>query len=51
MKRLTMNQVAKAGLKANKRAYLSLVITVFLAVYLAAAATLGCYCTWKARQD
>ena len=51
MKRLTMNQVARAGLKANKRAYLSLVITVFLAVYLAAAATLGCYCTWKARQD
>ena len=51
MKRLTMNQVAKAGLKANKRAYLSLVITVFLAVYLASAAVLGCYCSWKARQD
>ena len=51
MKRLTMNQVAKAGLKANKRAYLSLVITVFLAVYLATAAVLGCYCTWLARQE
>ena len=51
MKRLTMNQVAKAGLKANKKAYLSLVITVFLAVYLATAAVLGCYCTWLAQQE
>ena len=34
MKRLTMNQVAKASLKANKKAYLSLAIGIFLAVYL-----------------
>lgn len=40
MKRLTMNQVAKASLKANKKAYLSLTICIFLAVYLCSASVL-----------
>lgn len=40
MKRLTMNQVAKASLRANKKAYLSLAIGIFLAVYLCSASVL-----------
>ena len=51
MKRLTMNQVAKASLKSNRKAYRSLMITVFLAVYLSTAASLCCYGTWLARQE
>ena len=50
MKRLTMNQVAKASLKANRKAYRSLIVTVFLAVYLATAAVLGCYGTYLAKE-
>ena len=41
MKRLTMNQVAKASLKANRKAYCSLAIGIFLAVYLASAMIQG----------
>ena len=51
MKRLTMNQVARASLKANKKAYRSLMITVFLTVYLVTVASLCCYGTWLARQE
>ena len=36
-----MNQVAAASLKANKKAYFSLAIGIFLAVYLCTAAVLG----------
>lgn len=50
MKRLTMNQVARASLKANRKAYRSLIITVFLAVYLATVAVLGCYGTYLAKE-
>ncbi len=41
MKRLTMNQVAAASLKANKKAYFSLSVGIFLAVYLCSASVLG----------
>ena len=51
MKRLTMNQVAKASLKANKKAYLSLAVGIFLAVYLCTAAVLGAYGTVMANQQ
>ena len=51
MKHLTMNQVAKASLKANKKAYLSLAIGIFLAVYLCSASVLGAYCTIKANEQ
>ena len=34
MKRLTMNQVSRASLRANKKAYLSLAIGILLAVFL-----------------
>ena len=51
MKHLTMNQVAKASLKANKKAYLSLAIGIFLAVYLCSASVLGAYGTIKANEQ
>ena len=51
MKRLTMNQVAKASLKANKKAYRSLAVGIFLAVYLCSAAVLGAYGTIQANQQ
>lgn len=50
MKRLTMNQVAKASLRANRKAYRSLIVTVFLAVYLTTVAVLCCYGTWLAKE-
>ena len=40
MKRLAMNQVARANLRHNRKAYLSLAIGIFLAVYLACTACL-----------
>ena len=51
MKHLTMNQVAKASLKANKKAYLSLAIGIFLAVYLCSASVLGAYGSIKANEQ
>ena len=51
MKRLTMNQVATASLKANKKAYRSLAVGIFLAVYLCTAAVLGAYGTIQANQQ
>lgn len=48
MKRLTMNQVARANLRHNRRAYLSLAIGIFLAVYLACTAVLCIYGTLEA---
>ncbi|MBQ4158353.1 MAG: ABC transporter permease [Clostridia bacterium] len=40
MKRLTMNHVARANLRHNRKAYLSLATGIFLAVYLACTACL-----------
>ena len=51
MKRLTMNQVAKASLKANRKAYLSLAIGILLAVYLCSASVLGAYGSIKANEQ
>lgn len=51
MKRLTMNQVARASLKANKKAYLSLAIGILLAVYLCSASVLGAYGSIKANEQ
>ena len=51
MKRLTMNQVAKANLKHNKKAYFSLAIGIFLAVYLACTAVLCIYGTLEANNE
>lgn len=51
MKRLTMNQVARANLRHNRKAYLSLAIGIFLAVYLACTAVLCIYGTLEARNE
>ena len=51
MKRLTMNQVARASLKANKKAYLSLAVGILLSVYLCSAAVLGAYGTILANRQ
>ena len=51
MKRFTMNQVAAASLKANKKAYFSLAIGIFLAVYLCSASVLGAYGSIKANEQ
>ena len=43
MKRLTINQVAKANIRINRKAYISLFIGILAAVFLATATTL---CAW-----
>ena len=43
MKRLTLNDIAKANLKINRKAYISLFLGILLAVYLASATSL---CAW-----
>lgn len=51
MKRLTMNQVARANLRHNRKAYLSLAVGIFLAVYLACTAVLCIYGTLEAKNE
>lgn len=51
MKRLTMNRVARARLKHNRRAYRSLAAGILLAVYLACAAALCIRGTLAAREE
>ena len=43
MKRLTLNQVARANLRVNRKAYISLFLGILVAVYLATATSL---CAW-----
>ena len=43
MKRLTLNQVARANLRVNRKAYMSLFLGILVAVYLATATSL---CAW-----
>ena len=43
MKRLTLNHVARANLRVNRKAYISLFLGILLAVYLATAT---CLCAW-----
>ena len=45
MKRLTMNHVARANIRVNRKAYISLFLGILLAVYLATATSL---CAWGA---
>lgn len=51
MKRLTMHRVAKAGLIHNKKAYVSLTIAIFLAVYLVCTAALCISGTLEAEKE
>lgn len=41
MKRLTINRLASAGIRANRRAYVSLAAGIFLAIFLISAVCLG----------
>lgn len=41
MKTLTMNRVASAGLRANRRAYISLAMGLFLSIFLIATMALS----------
>lgn len=43
MKRLTLNQVARANIRVNRKAYISLFLGILVAVYLATATSL---CAW-----
>ena len=43
MKRLTLNRVARANLRVNRKAYISLFLGILVAVYLATATSL---CAW-----
>lgn len=51
MRRFTMNQVARANLRHNRKAYFSLAIGIFLAVYLACTACLCIYGTMQANDE
>ncbi len=51
MKRLTMNRVARANLKHNRKAYFSLAIGIFLAVYLASFSVLCIEGTLRANEE
>lgn len=51
MKRLTMNQVARANLLHNRKAYFSLAVGILLAVYLASTASLCIHGTLRAQEE
>ena len=51
MKRLTINQIAKANLRHNRRAYLSMAIGIFVAVLLAATLCLSIQCVAARRTE
>ena len=51
MKRLTMNQVARANLLHNSKAYFSLAVGILLAVYLASTASLCIHGTLRAKEE
>lgn len=51
MKRLTMNRVARANLKHNRKAYFSLAVGIFLAVYLASFSVLCIQGTLRANEE
>ena len=44
MKKLTINRVASAGLKAGRRGYLSLAAGIFLAIFLVSSLCLAAQC-------
>ena len=51
MKRLTINQVAKANIRMNRKAYTSLFLGILLAVYLATATSLCCWGTVRGHEE
>ena len=50
MKRLTINRVARANLKFHRKAYISLLTGIFLAVYLVSATGMCLWGMFQARE-
>ena len=48
MKKLTFSSMAAARLKANKRQYMSLVLGIFLSIFLISTLVLSVYCIYQA---
>ena len=48
MKKLTYSSMAAARLKANKRQYMSLVLGIFLSIFLISTLVLSVYCIYQA---
>ncbi len=51
MKRLTINQVARANIRVNKKAYISLFLGILMAVYLATATSLCAWGTLRSHEE
>ncbi len=51
MKRLTINRVARAHIRHNRKAYFSLAVGIFLAVYLACCSVLCIWGTLEAKEE
>ena len=47
MKGLTMNRLALAGLRANRKEYRQMALGIFLAVFLAVGTALGLWTIWE----
>ena len=47
MKGLTMNRLALAGLRANRKEYRQMAVGIFLAVFLAVGTALGIWAMWE----
>lgn len=51
MKKMTVNTVSAAGIRANRKAYLSLAAGILLAVFLATAVTVCAHCIVQANEE
>ena len=51
MKGLTMNRLALAGLRANRKEYRQMALGIFLAVFLAVGTALGIWAMWEKKTE
>ena len=51
MKGLTMNRLALAGLRANRKEYRQMAVGIFLAVFLAVGTALGIWAMWEKKTE
>ena len=51
MKRLTLNRLALAGLRANRKEYRQMALGIFLAVFLAVGSVLGLWAMWESKTE
>ena len=47
MKRLTINRIASASLRTNKKSYIALVIGIFLSIFFVSCMVLGVRPPWQ----